>query len=205
MPGRADNLYHPYLLWQVPPGCDRALDVGCGTGLFARRLAPRARSVEAVDRSPEMIAQARAASGDTPNVRYVEADVAGYDLARYDFIACVASLHHLPFAETITRLREALTPGGVLAVIGCYRASTPADYLRDLIAIPANLAANTAARARARHGDRRVGQVGTAPVMAPRMTFPEIRREAARLLPGATLRRRLFWRYSLTYRRPPTS
>jgi hypothetical protein len=30
--------YHDLLLAAVPPGCRRALDVGCGLGTFARKL-----------------------------------------------------------------------------------------------------------------------------------------------------------------------
>ncbi len=46
-----NDAYHQYLLRHVPPGCDRALDVGCGAGLLARRLAKRVRSVDAIDRA----------------------------------------------------------------------------------------------------------------------------------------------------------
>lgn len=202
-----NDFYHRFLLHQVPPDCGRALDVGCGTGLFARRLARHAHAVEGVDQAPEVIATARALSQDVPNIDYVEAALASHDLGdrRYDYISCIASIHHMPFAETITRLREALTPGGVLVIVGCYRQASWADYLPDLIAIPTNLAANAAVRAIARYSGRPITQVDTAPVMMPQMTLPEIKREAHRLLPGAVIRRRLFWRYSLIYRHSPSA
>jgi SAM-dependent methyltransferase len=195
-----NDFYHRFLLRQLPPGCERALDVGCGTGAFARRIADRARTVDGVDRDPSVIAEARATA--PPNVNFVEADLASHDLGdrRYDFISCLASIHHMPFTETITKLHDALTPGGVLAVIGCYRETTVADYLPNLIASPANLAANTAIRVLARH--RPAPQVNAAPVLRAGMSLPEIRRAAHRLLPGAVIRRRLFWRYSLTYLKP---
>lgn len=41
---------------RVEPG-DRVLDVGCGTGLYARRLAERAESVVCVDPSARMLEQ----------------------------------------------------------------------------------------------------------------------------------------------------
>jgi SAM-dependent methyltransferase len=199
-----NDFYHRFLFRRLPPRCDRALDVGCGEGLFARRLARHARSVDAVDRSPEMIARARRLSSGTPNIRFVEADLAACDLddGCYDFIACIASIHHMPFAETAARLREALAPGGVLAIVGCYREATPADYLRDLVAIPANAVAAAAVRTKARRG-RPTGHRNTAPIMDPEMTLPEIRREALRVLPAAAVRRRLYWRYTLVYERPP--
>jgi 2-polyprenyl-3-methyl-5-hydroxy-6-metoxy-1,4-benzoquinol methylase len=176
----------------VPTGCDRALDVGCGAGLFAQRLGRYARSVVAIDRDPDVIAQARLRSA--PNVRYVTADFADHDLGgeRYDFIVCIASIHHMPFAETVTRLRAALAPGGVLAIVGCYRQASPADYALDVIAIPANFVANMVVR--------RGASISTT-VMDPQATLPEIKDEARRLLPGAVIRRRLYWRYTLVYRR----
>lgn len=200
--------YHRYLLRQVPPGCDRALDAGCGTGLFARRLARHARSVDAIDRAPEVIAAARALPASTPNVRYIQADLTSYEVgsSRYDYIACIAAIHHMPFTQAISKLRDALAPSGVLAIIGCYREATPADYARDLAAIPANIAANAIIKAAARwNGSSIARQVGTAPVMDAQMPLPEIKGEALSLLPGAVIRRRLYWRYSLIYRHPPST
>ena len=39
----------------------------------------------------------------------------------------------------------------------------------------------------------------TAPTAPPETTLAEIRAAAAQVLPGARIRRRLFWRYSLVY------
>ncbi|WSX58418.1 class I SAM-dependent methyltransferase [Streptomyces sp. NBC_00986] len=52
--------YHPVVVDAVPDSCRAALDVGCGDGLLARKLASRAGFVTGVDRSPQMIRLARA-------------------------------------------------------------------------------------------------------------------------------------------------
>jgi hypothetical protein len=44
--------YHPFLLKHLPPRLDEALEVGCGTGAFARVLAERCGRVVAIDLSP---------------------------------------------------------------------------------------------------------------------------------------------------------
>jgi 2-polyprenyl-3-methyl-5-hydroxy-6-metoxy-1,4-benzoquinol methylase len=52
--------YQPVILNEVPSGCRTALDVGCGDGMLARRLAERSAKVTGIDRDPRMIALARA-------------------------------------------------------------------------------------------------------------------------------------------------
>lgn len=201
MPFDHNAHYHRLLLRQVPPGCRTALDVGCGTGRFARRLARRGIQVDAIDRSAEVIRAARAAAPPPGGggVRYLLADVATVELpaGSYDYISCLASIHHVPFG-TVAALRDALAPGGVLAILGCYPERSAVDYAWSLAAIPANAAARLAVAAT----EPRNGAAGTqAPVKPPEMSLEEIRREARVLLPGATIRRLLFWRYLLVYRK----
>jgi SAM-dependent methyltransferase len=47
-----NNHYHSFLLRHVPPHCQTALDVGCGTGAFTRQLALLAQQVTGFDLSP---------------------------------------------------------------------------------------------------------------------------------------------------------
>ncbi|MFI9775838.1 class I SAM-dependent methyltransferase [Streptomyces sp. NPDC051956] len=200
MPFDHNDHYHRLLLRRLPEegrkkGREegrRALDVGCGTGRFARRLAARGYTVDALDPSAEVIAEAEAMGGGP---RYRRADVTATDPpeGHYDVITCLASLHHMPFA-TVTRLRAALAPGGALLVLGCYAGRTR----RDLVAVPAN----AAARAAVHVSDRLRGAARPplqSPVRQPDMTLTDIRTEASRLLPGSEVRQLLFWRYLLTY------
>ncbi|MFE5024882.1 class I SAM-dependent methyltransferase [Streptomyces sp. NPDC056656] len=200
MPFDHNDHYHRLLLRHLPKEGHKeghkegraALDIGCGTGRFARRLAARGYTVDALDPSAEVIAEAEAMGGGP---RYRRADVTATDLpeGHYDVITCLASLHHMPFA-TVTRLRAALAPGGALLVLGCYAGRTP----RDLVAVPAN----AAARAAVHVADRLRGAPRPplrAPVRRPDMTLTDIRTEATRLLPGSRVRQLLLWRYLLTY------
>lgn len=186
--------YHPLLLSLVPAGARRALDVGCGTGRFARALAARGLSVDALDADKEVIEAASAA----PGVRYAVADVTRKTPppGTYDFISCIASLHHMPF-DTVAGLRDALRPGGVLAVLGLYRGG-PADVAKAPLVVPLNLGIR-AALSRRPDAD---GEPVRPRVRDPEMTLPEIRERAAELLPGAVISPRLFWRYVLAYRHP---
>lgn len=65
--------YQRLLLRKLPRSCQRVLDVGCGAGAFAARLAQHSAQVDAVDRAAVMIEEARRR---TPgNVSCVLADV----------------------------------------------------------------------------------------------------------------------------------
>ncbi|WP_328868812.1 class I SAM-dependent methyltransferase [Streptomyces sp. NBC_00287] len=208
MPFDHNDHYHRLLLRQVPRNCGAALDVGCGTGRFARRLAHLGMEVDAIDPSEEAIAEARALSermaGDR-SPRFQHADVTEVQLpqAHYDFISCLASIHHMPFG-TVAALRDALAPGGVLVILGCYPEKTRLDWAWSLAAVPVNAVARLTVAftdklrpAAAAAGRERV----KAPVRQPTVPLLHIRREAAVLLPGCSIRRRLFWRYLLVFRK----
>ena len=63
--------YQPVILRAVPANCGSALEVGCGDGMLACRLAERCAEVTAIDRDARMIALARdRARRLLPGVRY---------------------------------------------------------------------------------------------------------------------------------------
>lgn len=194
MPFDHNDHYHRLLLRKLPRHGRTALDVGCGTGRFARRLAARGYEVDAVDPSAEVIAAAERIGGG-PRFRRTDAASAVLPKGHYDVITCLASLHHMPF-RTVTRLRDALAPGGVLLVLGCYAGHT----WWDVAAVPAD----AVARAGVSAGERLRGSPGPAairpPVRPPQMSLAAVRAEADRLLPGSRVRQLLYWRYLLTYR-----
>ncbi|MFB9686942.1 class I SAM-dependent methyltransferase [Amycolatopsis plumensis] len=201
MPFNHNDHYHPLLLDLLPPGPGIALDVGCGTGRFARRLAATGMAVEAVDLSAAMVEAASGLGSPGPGeIVYRQADVTTDPLpeAHYDFISCLASLHHMPF-ETVAKLRRALVPGGVLVVLTPARPSSPKDWAREAAAVPLNALARLVVHV----AERLNGGSDGGPPVPTLFRFPtiaELRRESARLLPGSTVRPLLFWRTLITYR-----
>jgi SAM-dependent methyltransferase len=203
VPFNHNDHYHPLLLRQVPADARLALDVGCGTGKFARRLAATGLEVEGVDPAPEVIEAAKDIAVRGPGtVRYRQEDVTVADLpeGRYDFISCVASLHHFPF-DTVSSLRGALAPGGVLAVLGLAKPRSALDLTKWVVLGPP---VNLVARGAVATGEWLSGGAESfvrPPVLDAAMTMTEIRRRSATLLPGRSVRPLLFWRYLLTYQR----
>ncbi|MDX2939157.1 class I SAM-dependent methyltransferase [Streptomyces ipomoeae] len=192
--------YHRWVLRQLPMRFNRALDVGSGSGDLARLLAQRATAVTAVDSDPVITARAQKLTPAALPVTFSVTDArAEFPAGSYDVITCVATIHHLPFAQALTRFRRHLAPGGTLVVVGLSRAQTPVDHLLGALAIPANAAMGWL-KNKGRPSPRPVSM--TAPTRPAEMTFDDIVREIRDVLPGARLRRRLFWRYTLVWNRP---
>jgi len=114
--------YHRFLLGHVPPGCQEALDIGCGTGAFACLLAERSGHMLALDLSPRMIEVARERSRPYPNLTFQVADVTRWEfpVERFDCIASIATLHHLPLDSTLFKIRGAVRPGGTLIALDLF-------------------------------------------------------------------------------------
>lgn len=115
---------------------------------------------------------------------------------RYDVVTCVAAIHHMPFSDALNSFRQHVAPGGTLVVVGVYRPASRSDYLIDAAAIPSNVAMAWL-KSKGRKAPRPASM--TAPTRSATMTFADIVRDARQALPGARLRRRLFWRYTLVW------
>jgi SAM-dependent methyltransferase len=195
--------YHRWLLRHVPAAPDRVLDTGCGAGALAARLAGRAGRVDAVDASPAMIERARSLWPGAAGVRWLSGDLLDPALplaaGGYDAVTAISSLHHLPLRAGLSRLASLVRPGGLLAVVGLYRIATPADYAFEAVRVASNVAVGAGLALRGRAG--KPHEAGM-PVGEAQDTLAGIRAAARELTPGAQVRRRLFWRYTLLWRRP---
>ena len=116
---------------------ERVLDVGCGSGVFAHRLAAHGCDVLGVDANPRAVAYARAtfaANGLAFREGYLDA----LDLpsASFDAATCMEIVEHVePFqvAELLATLHRVLRPGGrLLLSTPNYRGVWPAvEWLAD--------------------------------------------------------------------------
>lgn len=198
-PWSHNDAYHRWILRQVPNHATTSLDVGCGTGNLVRALAGRVDRATGIDTDRAVVDLARSRSTALPTVTFEVRDLRDPpDGSVFDVVTAVAVVHHLPLPTALARLRSLVAPGGRVVVVGCYRAATRGDRLLDLVAVPANLVMGLLLSARS--FEARVAM--SAPTAPPTTTLAEVRAVAARILPGARVRRRLFWRYSLVYSAP---
>jgi 2-polyprenyl-3-methyl-5-hydroxy-6-metoxy-1,4-benzoquinol methylase len=186
------------LLAAVPRRCRRALDVGCGDGLFAERLAERTDQVTALDLSPEMIRRARARS-TRGNVAYTVGDLLTWSDGDFDVVASVAALHHVDLEVGLGRLAGWVRPGGLLLVHDLLASVGPLDRAADVVAFLLTRAPRLLRRSAAPELAAAWRDHSAHEDLRP---TAEIRALAARVLPGATVRRHLEWRYTLAWRRP---
>ena len=109
-----------------------ALDAGCGAGDIARRLAPYAQRVDAIDLAPRMVAAGRGmAGGDAPNLRWQVAALEDAPLSGpYGLVVTGESLHWMDWERVMPRLRAALAPGASLVIVE--RAEEPSPWTPQL-------------------------------------------------------------------------
>ena len=198
-----NNHYHPFLLEALPVYCGSALDIGCGTGTFTRLLAKRSARVLGVDLSPRMIEVAQERSWGVVNAGYRVADIMAMDFApsSFDCIVSIATLHHLPLREVITKMVTWLRPGGTLAILDLVKLQGVREMMFGALGFPASRVL------RMMHGTGREseearevweehGQHDVYPTMA------EVHAVADDLLPKARVTLHVLWRYSLIWLKP---
>lgn len=175
----------------------RALDVGCGDGLLLARLATVSRGAVGLETDEQAVARARRRLEQIPQVKVLLDDVMDPDLPRrigtFETVSCVATLHHLPLEPALARLSELVAPGGRLIVVGLAANRSLWDWTLSALAV---LPLRVIGALR-----REMPDVGVV-TRPPRESLAEIRRAAARRLPGARIRRRFYYRYTLIWDRP---
>lgn len=104
------------------PG-DRILEIGCGAGEHALKLAARAGEVVGIDRAfaGTQRANARARREAIVNVAFATGDAAALPFpdAQFDKAAAIDFVEHLvdaPLAKVFDEARRVLAPGGILAI-----------------------------------------------------------------------------------------
>lgn len=103
------------------------LDLGCGTGIIARRLAGTVERVDALDASRAMLDRARLLpNGDHPSLRWIlgRAEDAPLD-PPYALATAAASLHWMEWSIVLPRLANMLLPDGLLVIMEDYNLQPP--------------------------------------------------------------------------------
>ena len=120
--------------WLVPSGCQVAVDVGAGTGLFTRTLVGRVGQVIAVEPDARMRTVLTARS---PEVRAVEGRGESIPLpdAAADAVFVSSAWHWMDHERAVPEIGRVLRDGGRFGLIWTSR-DREVDWVRDLDGLP---------------------------------------------------------------------
>jgi 2-polyprenyl-3-methyl-5-hydroxy-6-metoxy-1,4-benzoquinol methylase len=198
-----NSAYHPWIVGIAKKHSGRVLDVGCGEGLLVERLAPVSSHVTGIDSDGGAIARARIRTTGIPNSTMIESGFEEFaarestaDGAGYDLVVFVAVLHHLPLADTLRRAKSLLRPGGELVVVGLSANRSAGDWIWSGLTLPV-----IRLMGMIHHETPDIGVI----TAQAHESLTEIRAVAKREIPGARIRRGLYYRYLLRWRTLPVS
>jgi ubiquinone/menaquinone biosynthesis C-methylase UbiE len=108
---------HRSALWLLKPATgERILDVGCGTGALAARIAEGCGSVDAIDVAGNAFSEANR-SVQNLSFRKMNAEALDFPDATFDAIVSVETLEHVIDADRVlAECRRVLKPGGRLVL-----------------------------------------------------------------------------------------
>jgi SAM-dependent methyltransferase len=189
------NIHYDALLEsKVPQGAHRVLDVGCGDGFLAARLARRIPQVVALDVDAPVLERARSRFAAAP-VGWMHGDVMSAPLPEHGFDAVVsnAALHHIADTRVaLQRLAALVRPGGTLALVTFVKPS-PRNGVWHLTTWVAAAVANRI-KGKWEH---------SAPIKwPPPDTLRQLRGHIRTTLPAARVRRLWYGRVLITWRAP---
>jgi SAM-dependent methyltransferase len=120
--------------WLVPDGCEVAVDLAAGTGLFTRPLAARVPRVIAVEPDPKMREVLAARS---PGVEVLEGTGESIPLANAsaDALFISSAWHWLDSERAVPEIARVLRDGGRLGVLWTSR-DRDIEWVRDLDWLP---------------------------------------------------------------------
>jgi 2-polyprenyl-3-methyl-5-hydroxy-6-metoxy-1,4-benzoquinol methylase len=188
--------YHPWILRRAARHRGgRALDVGCGDGLLVRRLVEAGLDTVGIEPDPEAAERARARLRGRPRASILQTDLASFEgePGSFDLVTMVAPLHHMDTRAAFDRAADLLRPGGTLLVVGIAANRSVMDWVFSAVTLPAVRLGSLL------HRETQDIGVRTAPA---RESLADIRALAAEVLPGARLRRGLYYRYLLAWTAP---
>lgn len=198
-PWNHNDAFYPWITTRLPAGRDEALDIGCGRGELLAILGEHFTSVHGIDIDHDMRQASAARCAGLPNVT-VDASPLEEVPGGKDVVTMVAVLHHLDLTPALQQVDRLLKSGGRFLCVGLARPASSTDQLWDMASMLTNPIIGFV-----KHPW--VAQPGnadsSAPVKDPECTVAQIRSALRQTMPGAVFRRRLGFRHTIEWTKPP--
>lgn len=200
-PWSHNDHYHGWVVRHLPERRHRALEVGCGEGELLAKLAARFEEAHGTDLDSSVREVARRRCAVLDNVTVDATQLHELD-GPYDVITMVASLHHLEVTPSLQEVSRLLAPGGRLLVVGLAPAVSFVDQIWDVTSMLVN-----PVRGLVKHSRRATGPEAAPafPVRDPELSVDELRAITREILPGSVVRRRLYFRHTISWEKRPRS
>jgi SAM-dependent methyltransferase len=197
------NHYHGFLLENLPPNPQNLLEIGCGIGTFSRLLAARSQLVTAIDLSPGMIEIAENLSKSHANIDFQLADVLETDFPdeHFDAIVSIATFHHLPLERLLPKLKKALKTGGKLLILDVTKMENIQDFFIAAAAVPLSLILKIFHNGFVRQTKEEREAWARHAETDRFLTFSEAEKIYSSYFGNAVIRRHLFFRYSVIWKK----
>lgn len=133
-----DSLFDQYFSvfpWDEVPPAAVGMDVGCGSGRWAQKVAPRVQELHCIDASESALAVARVNLADYDSCRFHHASVEGMPLedGSMDFGYSLGVLHHIPDPQGgLAACARKLKPGAPFLVYLYYAFDNRPVWFRAL-------------------------------------------------------------------------
>ena len=133
-----DELFQTYFHifpWSALPPSAEGFDMGCGSGRWARLVAPRVGILNCIDPSPEALAVATRTLAAAGNARFLNGGVDAQllPLASQDFGYSLGVLHHIPDTQAaLDACTRLLKPGAPFLLYLYYRFDNRPFWFRAL-------------------------------------------------------------------------
>src|SRR5215472_5154771 len=116
-------------------------------------------------------------------------------------IAFIATIHHLPLKEMLTKMKSALKTNGTLVVLDLFQGEGLPDVLRSALAVLVSTTLKLIKTGRVRPSRAEQEAWAEHGQRDSYLTLSHIRKICEDILPGAQVRKHLLWRYSIIWKK----
>jgi ubiquinone/menaquinone biosynthesis C-methylase UbiE len=195
--------YHKFLLKHIPDNCESVLNIGCGNGDFIRLISKKCKKVKGIDISPVMVSVAKSRSEKYSNIEYETGDAFLKSIPKesFDVVVSIGAFHHYSLENVFFKSMDWVKKGGMLIVLDAYKPETFYDYLFSGLAILPDLYHKLVKNKHLKESTEIRNTQKKHEEQDRIVSFLDVCKAAFRASATAKIKRHLYWRYSLIWKK----